>query len=459
MKIIQLELNEVSKEIVDRMVADGKLKNFQYINRNYDYVTTTSDSRYENIEPWIQWVSAHTGKSYNEHKIFHLGDAEVLSHSQIWEVLSDNGIESAILGSMNAKQGRMKGGVFFPDPWSKNGKAFPSDLQPLWNLVASKVQTHATSKLQLKDILNGLKCCFKYKIPLKLYIKIARQIISQKINPKKKWRMPALFDELMSCVFMTILEKTKYGFYTLFLNACAHYQHHYWREFDPSKFNKKISSPDIDSGDDPISFGYTIYDKIIGNLIKYVESREDVVLVIATAFTQVPYLDKECEGGMNYYRLIDHGKFLSMFNGDGAHVYPMMSRDWQIDVENVDLIEKLSNKLNKFSVNGEKLFAVNKNGEKSLFVYTSITRQIKNNSEIIYEGKSIGHFYDFFTNIAIKSGHHVSEGSLWLSNQDRSGFSFNGMPITNLFNYNLSLLLNKSSGAGSSVRCADEMIV
>ena len=70
--------------------------------------------------------------------------------------------------------------------------------------------------------------------------------------------MAALYDELMSCVFMTILEKTEYGFYTLFLNACANYQHHYWCESDPSKFNQEISSPDIDSGEDPISFGDTI---------------------------------------------------------------------------------------------------------------------------------------------------------------------------------------------------------
>ena len=43
------------------------------------------------------------------------------------------------------KKGAAKDGIFFPDPWAKDGKTNPVDLQPLWNLVASKVQTHATS--------------------------------------------------------------------------------------------------------------------------------------------------------------------------------------------------------------------------------------------------------------------------------------------------------------------------
>ena len=158
-KVIQLELNEISKDIIDKMIGQGRLKNFNYLNTNFKYFTTSSDLKYENIEPWIQWVSAHTGKTFQEHQIFHLGDVDNLHHPQVWDVLADNGVKSAIISSMNSKKSAVFDGFFFPDPWAKDGKAYPNDLQSLWNLVSSKVQVHATDKLKLSDVLNGLKCC------------------------------------------------------------------------------------------------------------------------------------------------------------------------------------------------------------------------------------------------------------------------------------------------------------
>ena len=441
-KVIQLELNEISKKIIDKMIAEGKLKNFQYINRNYDYVTTTSDLKYENIEPWIQWVSAHTGKSYDEHKIFHLGDAENLQYPQVWETLYENGLKSAIVGSMNVKQGRATNGVFFPDPWSKDGKTNPDELQPLWNLVASKVQTHATAKLKIADLFNGLRCCLKYKIPLKLYIKIAKQIVSQKINPKKKWRMAALFDELLSCIFMTLLKKTNFSYYTLFLNACAHYQHHYWRDFQPELFDPNIKTPDVNDGADPISYGYSSYDMILGKLLDYVHENDDVTLIIASAFTQEPYLLSECQGGMNYYRLKDHLKFLKSLEIYNVNTYPMMSRDWQVTSDNHAVLNKIFQILKTIKVQGTALFHVSQNSDHSLFISTAITRAVSDHEMVMFQDKALGKFNDLFTNIAIKSGHHISEGSLWLGPYTCSTNLklVDGLNVSEIYKINLELL-------------------
>jgi hypothetical protein len=440
MKIMQIELNEVSKKIVDKLIKNGRLKNFKYLNENFSCVTTSSRDCYENIEPWIQWVSAHTGKKFEDHQVFHLGDAEKLQYSQVWEVLADNEMDSAIIGSMNAKKGRMKTGIFFPDPWAKDGKTHPTDLQPLWDLVASKVQTHATSKISPRDIFSGLKLCLGYRVPISMCFKLGYQTILQKINPKKKWRMPALFDELLSHIFMTILKRTDYSYYTLFLNACAHYQHHYWRDFDKSEFRKDINSPDIDLKDDPVSYGYTIYDKILGKLLKYIESNEDVALIIATAFTQEPYTDMEHQGGMNYYRLNNHDDFLNSFNIQGLDAYPMMSRDWQIGAINESDLVNIKSILEDITVNSEKVFSININGPLSIFISTAITRKVNKGEEVFYKDKSLGAFYSLFTNIAIKSGHHIADGTLWCSKNIPTEFLYDGMPVTQLYSVNLKAL-------------------
>jgi len=440
MKVIQLELNEISKEIIDKMISLGKLKNFKYINENYRYVTTKSEEQYEHIEPWILWVSAHTGKTFDEHQVFHLGDVDQLKYPQIWETLYKNGIKSVILGSMNVKQGVAKEGIFFPDPWAKGGSTHPADLQPLWNLVANKVQTHATSKLSFSDLLNGVRCCLKYKIPYSLYFKIVKQIIHQKLNKKMKWRMPALFDELLSGIFLHILDNTDCGYHSLFLNACAHYQHHYWRNFEPERFDPSIVSPDVGAGDDPISYGYRVYDTILGKILEYVSKQNDVLLLITSAFSQEAYVDKENQGGMNYYRLNDHHEFVRSIGLMGLNVYPMMSRDWQVDVTRAADLDRVSSILSSIKLSDEALFKLSINSNNSLFIETAITRAVREDELITSQGTTLGKFNEIFTNIAIKSGHHRTEGSLWLS-RDIEGFELkNRDPITALYPLTLAAL-------------------
>ena len=54
---------------------------------------TSSEIEYQNLEPWIQWVSAHTGKDFKDHKIFRLGDIVNSDHEQIFEVIEKKAIE------------------------------------------------------------------------------------------------------------------------------------------------------------------------------------------------------------------------------------------------------------------------------------------------------------------------------------------------------------------------------
>ena len=172
-RVIQFELNEIAKSALDQMTATGRLTHFAQITDHWTYLTTTSESEYHHLEPWIQWTTAHTGKAFAEHQIFRLSDAEQLQHPQIWETLSDRGIESCIVGSMNAIRGNTKGGFFFPDPWSKHGATYPQDIQSLWNLISTKVQSHATAAITMSDLLKGLNICRQFHLPFSLYRKIA----------------------------------------------------------------------------------------------------------------------------------------------------------------------------------------------------------------------------------------------------------------------------------------------
>jgi hypothetical protein len=435
-RVIQFELNEISKTAIDHLLNQGKLPNFSRINHDWFYANTTSEQQYQHLEPWIQWISAHTGKSFAEHKIFHLSDATQLTYPQIWEALSDHGVESCIVGSMNAVRGNAKGGFFFPDPWSKNGITYPQKIQPLWDLISSKVQSHATAEIDIIDLLKGLQICLDFKLPFALYQKIAKQFISQKINPLNKWKLAGLFDLLLSKIFNHLLKSSNYGYYTLFLNAVAHYQHHYWRNFQKNLFNADIVSPDCKPHHDPLAYGYELYDEIIHAAVKLAEDPHTLV-IIASGLSQQPFTAKENEGGMNYYRLYQHQQFIEKLGITHCRALPLMSRDWQIEANDQSILNNAKIILSNLTVNNEPIFKIEQNTPHSLFIETAITCGVANDAIILKQpGQSIGLFNQHFHRTAVKSGHHIGTGSLWLS-QKPIGFAAE-MPLTDLYPLTLS---------------------
>ena len=87
-KTILLGLNELNFEIISKYTKKYPGK-YQYLEKllelNLEELET--EDEYENLEPWIQWYSIHTGKKYDEHKVFRLGDAQHAEHEQIYEAL------------------------------------------------------------------------------------------------------------------------------------------------------------------------------------------------------------------------------------------------------------------------------------------------------------------------------------------------------------------------------------
>ena len=436
-RIVQIEMNEISSSVIDSLIAKGKLPNFAKLQRDWTFLKTTSETQYDKLEPWIQWVTVHTGKTYDEHRIFHLSDVHQLQHKQIWEMLSEQNIESGIVGSMNVLRRDTKGGIFFSDPWAIQNETYPASLRPLWEIISRRVQGHATSNVTFSDIVQGLKSCLQFRLPAKLYAKMASQIISQKLNPKNKWKLATVFDWFLVHIFKNVLKTTNFGFYTLFLNATAHYQHHYWRSFDGKDFDPSIKYPDINDDDDPMSYGYTEYDKILGEIFTITERDPDTLVVILSALSQIPYTAKEAEGGMNYYRLNDHKAFAqSVGLGAEYEIFPMMSRDWQIKyTDDIDR-QKALNILRHLTINGEELFQTKEDTEGFIFVETKYSKGIKNTDNILDKhGNSVAKFTDIFTNTAIKSGHHTGLGNLWLSDKQLNLPQGSKVPLTFLYDF------------------------
>src|SRR5882762_31934 len=112
-----------------QFIEAGDLPNFRRLRQESTLYTTDAGEDPPNLEPWIQWITVHTGVPFSEHRVFHLGDAEEkLRYPGIGRIVSDSGASVGICGSMNAGYGDLRGYVV-PDPWSKTGHQNPPSLK------------------------------------------------------------------------------------------------------------------------------------------------------------------------------------------------------------------------------------------------------------------------------------------------------------------------------------------
>ena len=120
MKKIILQLNEINFDLYkqyEKCFPD----NFCGKIENYNFTETTSETEYQNLEPWIQWVTFYTGLPYKEHKIFRLGDSHRLA-GQSSTILDDAhhlNLKTGVLCSMNCPNGDLAHEYFISDAWSQ----------------------------------------------------------------------------------------------------------------------------------------------------------------------------------------------------------------------------------------------------------------------------------------------------------------------------------------------------
>jgi hypothetical protein len=190
-RLILLELNEINFDLVKRYLSkfSGRFPGLEKLVAGAK-IHTSSEEAYEELEPWIQWASVHTGKSYAEHKLFRLGDVVGSQVTQIFERLEMAGVAIGGISPMNAENRLKKPAYFIPDPWTKTLTDDSWWSRRLGSAVAQAVNDNAQSKITKTSALNillGLVRFAKFK-HYSLYFKLARKSIGS------SWRRALVLD-------------------------------------------------------------------------------------------------------------------------------------------------------------------------------------------------------------------------------------------------------------------------
>jgi hypothetical protein len=413
-----IELNEINFEYVQRYSAARHLPCLTNLIRRHGLGTTTSESIYEHIEPWIQWVSAHTGKTFDEHKIFRLGDIVGSNVEQIWEVLERRGVSVGAVSPINAVN-RLKNPSFFvPDPWTVSRVSADPATQALYQAVRQVVTDNASGKLTSQSVV-GLLTGFVRHVPLHRW---GRYVGLAAGSLKRPWLKAVFLDELLADLFLSLVRRHSPQFATVFLNAGAHIQHHYL--FNSAAYRGERRNPKwyVPEGSDPVLDVYRSYDAFLGRLVS---SQPAARVVIATGLHQVPYPHETY-----YWRLKNHEEFLRWATVPFKSIEPLMSRDFVLQCGNAPDAARAAEILAEARLEHDtrKVFEIDNSGD-SLFCTLVFDGDIEPERAVLVKGRR-REFRKEVAFVALKNAHHNGLG--YLIDTARST-SQERVPITSLF--------------------------
>ncbi len=403
MKLILLELNEINFNFVKKYLQEGE--KLPALNKLIEgkFISTHSEDKYEYLEPWIQWVSVHTGKSFNDHKVFRLGDMSSSSEKQIFEILESRGFKVGAVSPMNTKNNLKNPSYFIPDPWTdtKNDGSLLSNF--VHQSISQAVNDNSKGKLTFKTIIYFISSML-IAISFKDLISLSAYAIS---CLRYRYKKALFLDLVIFKIHQYLFKKENPNFSALFLNGGAHIQHHY---FFNSKFfqDSKVKNPNwyLSKELDPILDMLKCYDKIVSDLL----DMKDVEVLVATGLSQIPY-----DRTKFYYRLKDHKKFLEELDITFRKVFPRMTRDFLVTFNSKQEAKIAEEKLSSLLVNNQiSLFESIDNRGEELFITLTYPNEITKRDFIKIDDEKV------FLNsklifVAIKNGMHQDEGYAYFS--------------------------------------------
>jgi hypothetical protein len=400
-RLILLELNEINFDVVGKYVAadPARFPSFKKL-MSCSSIRTSCEKQYEELEPWIQWVSVHTGKTYDEHRVFRLGDMVGSGVPQIFEQLEQVGYKVGVISAMNAENRLRKPAYFIPDPWTQTVADSSLWSQALGQAVSQAVNDNAQARITTKSALQVVLSLLRFA-QARHYGKYLSLISASR---RKPWLKALVLDLLLHDVHWSMFNSKKPNFSTLFLNAGAHIQHHYFFNAEPLRkdFPNKNPAWYVSENEDPMADMLELYDIIVGEYF----ARIDADVVLATGLAQKPY-----DRVKFYYRLNDHSKFLRGLGITFSEVFPRMTRDFLIHFENDKQAKVAQDILAGVRVVGDNvpLFGNIDNRGDSLFVTLTYSHEITAETQHQVDKRKAALLPEV-SFVAIKNGMHQEEG-------------------------------------------------
>src|SRR5262245_45997599 len=146
-RVLVLEINEISWELMAPWLASGDLPNFQRLQREGSWGHTFADEpggRGGLLEPWVTWTTFYTGVPHTEHGVKFLEQPpDTIRARRVWDYVADAGKRVGIFGSVGSWPPPKVESFFVPGSFSPDSQTYPERLRPIQELNLRYTRAHA----------------------------------------------------------------------------------------------------------------------------------------------------------------------------------------------------------------------------------------------------------------------------------------------------------------------------
>lgn len=342
-KVIVLELNEITWDLMDPLLEKGLLPNFRALAEQGVRADAYASEAPEHLDPWITWTTVYTGVPQEVHGLAMLEqDRETIGAKRIWEYLQDDGARIGLFSSANSWPPQKVDGFWIPGPFSRDFATYPAELEPIQALNVGLTRGHTAVDVPKPSIPKLMPKLMPLGLSLPTMIRIAQEMVAIRRNPKTRWKMVAFQPLINLDLFSHLYRKYRPQFATIHSNHVAYYQHRFWRAMQPEKFEVPPSEDERTTYQDCIPYGYQIADQMLGRLRRLAGA--DTHIVVLSSCGQQPatggrYTEDQRNGHVGLQiriqKLID-----ALGIADKAQYSNLMAPQWKIDIDDPALLEQ-----------------------------------------------------------------------------------------------------------------------
>jgi hypothetical protein len=419
--VIMMELNELCPPIIEKMMSAGELPNFKRLHAKSDvHVTWTDDS---DLEPWVQWVTLHTGRTQDVHGAKELDEGHRIKLPRVWDLLSERGRTSLVFSSMNSDAMPSDKVFLVPDPWSTRVEPTDAAWKPFHDFISFNVTEHANkrAKPDRKARLAFVRFMVGRGLSLATVMKAVRQLASERISGADvKWRRALILDLMMWDVFEKEYQRRRPDFATFFANSTAYLQHRYWRHMAPEAYQVKPSAHEMAAYGDAVQTSYRHMDWLLGRAMRLVGPKGRIVF--ATGLSQEANLRYEHIGGKFVYRPHSFEELNAFMGGPKATFEPVMTHQAWASFDNAADADLFEDRLDKLQSNGASVMQWRRSDNRIFFWCGFIS---KVDGDLTLTNSATGErrlFADLFGSLGqVNNSQHNRNGCFWMERADGKG--------------------------------------
>jgi hypothetical protein len=365
-KVLLVELNEIIWNLIDPLIAQGKLPTFALLERGGARAAPMSVDLPPQLDPWVTWTTVYTGQRQADHNVYFLEQPpETIRAKRIWELCHEQGLRVGVYGSLCSWPPREINGFYVPDTFAQDAATYPASLRPIQELNL----TYARS-IRLPSDHDGW--LFKARLGAqigalglrpKTMARIARQLAEEQVNSGRRWKRVALQPIVNADFFAALYRSCRPDFATFHTNHVAHYMHTYWKAMDPERFAQPTSEGERRQYGGAIEHGYRTADELLQRMLRLMDA--ETTLVVASSMGQRPYTS-ELRGGKPISQLRSLDRLLEILGvQDRVRALSAMSDQFNLYANSGQTRAELETKLAAAYVDrpGSPLFHLIKLGE------------------------------------------------------------------------------------------------